>query len=88
MFMPTARKPAQRFCVFLRCDIFLRGVGWGGGNNVLSLRYGRSLRKTPFMLRCTLLLYFGKHASCYVVHFCCTSVDALHATLYTSVVLP
>ena len=31
MYLPTARKPAQRFCVFfLRCDM-LGGGGWGGG---------------------------------------------------------
>ena len=28
LFLPTARKPAQRFCVFLCCDMF---GGWGGG---------------------------------------------------------
>ena len=83
--LPTARKPAQRFCVFLHCDIFFGGgvVGWGGVITS-SLRYDRSssvntlhatlytsvaLRWTHFMLRCTLLLYFGEHASCYIVHF-------------------
>ena len=39
------------------------------------------------MLRCLLLLHFGKHTSCYVLHFCCTSVNSLHATLYKSAVL-
>ena len=39
------------------------------------------------MLRCTLLLYFCEHTSCYVAHFCCTWVTKLHVTLYTSVVL-
>ena len=36
MFLPTARKPTQRFCVFLRCDML-----GGGCNNVLCLRYHR-----------------------------------------------
>ena len=40
-----------------------------------------------FMLRCTLLPYFGEHAPCYVAHVCCTSVNTLHVTLRTSVVL-
>ena len=52
-----------------------------------------------FMLRCALLLdfgehtscyvahFFGEHAWCYVAHFCCTSVNTLHVTLHTSVVL-
>ena len=67
------------------------GVGWGGGcNNVLSLCYHRCssvstlhvtlytsvvLWWTHFMLRCTLLFYFGGHTSCYVagrpVKTCC-----------------
>ena len=29
-----------------------------------------ALRWTHFMLRCKLLLYFGKHTSYYVVHYC------------------
>ena len=52
------------------------------------LRCASSLR--TFMICCTclyLLLYFGEQASCYVVHFCCTSVTNLHVTLHTSVVL-
>ena len=36
------------------------------------------------MLFSKLLLYFGKHASCYVPHFCCTSVSTLHATFITA----
>ena len=78
------------------------GVGWGGCSNVLCLRYHRFSwvttlhvmlhisvvhRWTHFMLRCTLLLYFCEHTSCYVAHFCCTWVTKLHVTLYTSVVL-
>ena len=30
MFLPTARKPAQRFYVFLHYDM-VGGGGWGGG---------------------------------------------------------
>ena len=101
MYMPKARKPAQRFCGFFALW-YVGGVGVGGCNNVLCLRYNRvssvntlhvtlhvsvALRWTHFMLRCTLLLYFGEHTSCYVAHFCCTSVVKLHVTLHTSVVL-
>ena len=101
MYMPKARKPAQRFCGFFALW-YVGGVGVGGCNNVLCLRYNRvssvntlhvtlhvsvALRWTHFMLRCTLLLYFGEHTSCYVAHFCCTSVVNLHVTLHTSVVL-
>ena len=38
-----------------------------------------------FMLRCTLLLYFSEHTSCYVAHFCCTSLTKFHVMLRTSV---
>ena len=79
MYMLTARKPAQRFCIFLRCDIL---GGWGC-NNVLCLRYHQFssantlhvtlhtsfvLGWTHFMLRCTRLLYLGEHTSCCVAH--------------------
>ena len=36
------------------------------------------------MLRSTVLLFFGKHASCYVLLFSCTSVSTLHATFITA----
>ena len=39
------------------------------------------------MLRCTRLLYFGEHTSCYVAHVFCTSVNTLHVRLHTSFVL-
>ena len=43
MFMPTARKPAQRFRVFFFLALSYFGWGgaggWGGGNNVLGLRF-------------------------------------------------
>ena len=136
LFMLTAQKPAQRFCILLRCDM-LGGVGWGGGCNiVLCLRYHRFssvntlhiascyiahfccisvntlhvtlqssvvlrwntlhvmlhtsvvLRWTHFMLCCTLLLHIGEHTSCYVAHFCCTSVNACeHTTCYVATLL-
>ena len=85
-------KTGPAFLRFLRCDM-LGGVGWGGCNNVLCLRYHRFssvntlhvtlyisavLRWPNFMLRCTLLLYIGEHTSCYVAHFCCASVNTLH----------
>ena len=78
------------------------GRGVGGCSNVLCLRYHRFSwvttlhvmlhisvvhRWTHFMLHCIFPLYFGEHTSCYVAHFCCTSVTKLHVTLYTSVVL-
>ena len=74
LFMLTAKKPAQRFCILLRCDM-LGGVGWGGCNIVLCLRYHRFssvntlhvtlhtsvvYRWTHFMLHCGVLLYFGE----------------------------
>ena len=36
------------------------------------------------MLRSTLPFYFGKHASCYGLHFGCTSVSMLHAMFITA----
>ena len=33
------------------------------------------------MLRCTRVLYFGEHTSCYVARVCFNSVNALHVTL-------
>ena len=35
------------------------------------------IRWTHFMLRCARVLSFREHTSCYVVHFCCTSVNTL-----------
>ena len=86
MFLLTARKPAQRFCVFC---VVICWVGWGGGGVITSCVYViiDFLRWIRFMLRCTFLLYFGDQTSCYVAHFCCTSVNTLHVTLHTSVVL-
>ena len=90
-------KTGPAFLRFFHCDIFGEG-GVGGCNNVLFLRSHRSssvntlhatfdtsvlLRLARFMLRSTLLFYFGKHASCYVLHCCFTSVSTLHATFYT-----
>ena len=67
---------------------YVGGVGVGGGviTSCVYVIIG-FLRWTHFILRCTLLLYIGEHTSCYVTHFCCTSVKTLHVTLRTSVVL-
>ena len=76
---------------------YVGGRGVGGCSNVLCLRYHRFSwvttlhvmlhisvvhRWTHFMLHCTFPLYFGEHTSCYLAHFCCTSVTKLHVTLY------
>ena len=45
------------------------------------------IRRTHFMLRCALLLYFCEHTSCYVAHVCCTSVNTLHVTLHACVLI-
>ena len=83
MYMPTAPKTAQRFCVFLRCDI----GGLGGVITTCVFVVFDLLRWTHFMLRWTRLLYFGGHTSCYVGDVFCTSVHTLHVTLDTSTVL-
>ena len=45
------------------------------------------IRWTSFMLCCAHVLQFGEHTLCYVACFCCTSVNTLHVTLHTYVVL-
>ena len=85
MFLPTARKPAQRFFFGV---VICWGAGGGvGGAVITSCVYVIMDFLTHFMLRYTHLLHFGEHTSCYVTHFCCILVNTLHATLYTSVAL-
>ena len=77
-FKPTAQKPAQRFFRFFAffCVVICWGAGGGVGgcDNVLRLIALSSI-------------FFGDQTSCYVAHFCSTSVTKLHVTLHTSVVL-
>ena len=89
MFMPTARKPARRFCVFFFHFFAFDMLRGGGGSVITSCVFVvfDLLRWTHFMLRCTRLLYFGGHTSCYVAHVYCTSTlfDAYVFTLRDSV---
>ena len=62
MFLPTARKLAQCFCIF--CVV----ICWVGGGVITFLVF------VFFDLRWTRLLSFGGHTSCYVGHVFCTSV--------------
>ena len=58
LFLPTARKPAQRFCGFLYCDMLGAGGGVGGGcNNVRCVRYHRffSANTLPVTLHTSVL---------------------------------
>ena len=63
-------RPENRPSAFeLFCVVICWG-GWGGWGVITSCVYViiDFLRWTHFMLRCTLLLYFGEHTSYYVAH--------------------
>ena len=81
MYMPTARKPTKRFCIFLRRAIWVGG--WGRCNNVQCV-CGLC---THFMLRCARLLYFGGYTSRQAAQVFCTSLHPLPVSLHTSSVL-
>ena len=90
MILPTAQKPAKRFCVILALCYF----GGRGRNNVFGLRFARLSMITSsvlvlahFMLPWTHLLYLGWHTSCYVGHIFCNAVRTLHVTFDTSSVI-
>jgi hypothetical protein len=68
-FLPkTARKTAQRFCVFF-CVVIC--WGWGSVKMTCVFVVFDLLRWTHFMLGWTRLLYFGGHTLCYVGHVFC-----------------
>ena len=71
-------RPRNRPSVFAFCCVVICWVGWGGGgcNIVLCLRYHRFSSVNTLHI-----------ASCYIAHFCCISVNTLHVTLQSSVVL-
>ena len=91
MFLPTARKLTQRFCVFLRCDML--GGGWGGRGVITSCVYViiDFLWRTHFMLRCTLKVLGGGWGGGRCNNVLClrdhrfSSVNTLNVTLQTSV---
>ena len=66
------------FCKHTSCYVLHVSVVLRWSTLHVTLHTSVVLRWTHFMLRCTLLLYFGDQTSCYVAHFCCTSVSTLH----------